>query len=133
MSGHHPEQHSISPDMHDAPDAWHDHTKDPMPQQMHAEVANAKLIIGVGVGLFLAVVATIGIIYWYYIGYTTRLLEQNELIGLEQAQLEHKIAVATEFQGYHWAKQGDEFVKDTVQVPMDIAMRKVVTEYTAKK
>lgn len=121
--------------MHDAPDAWHDHTKDPMPQQTHGEVANARLIIGVGVGLFFSVVVTIVIIYWYYIGYTTRLLNENEGpgYGLEESQLLHKSNVATEFEGYHWAKQGDEFVKDTVQVPLDVAMRKVVTQYSTKK
>ncbi len=133
MSGHHPEQHSLSPDQHDPPDQWHDHSKDPMPQQTHGEVANAGLIIGVGVGLFIAVAVTVVIIYWFYIGYTTRLLNESELIGLKQDQLLHKQATAAEFEGYQWAKQAGVPVKDTVQVPLDIAVRKVVTEYSTKK
>lgn len=133
MSGHHPEQHTVSPDLHDPPDAWHDHSHDPMPQHAHGEVANANLIIGVGVGLFFAVVFTVIIIYWFYVGYTTRLLNENEMYGLEQDQLLRKQATATEMQGYQWAKQGGEPVKDTVQVPLDVAVRKVITEYATKK
>ncbi|MGE3106933.1 MAG: hypothetical protein AB7O77_01120 [Phycisphaerales bacterium] len=135
MTGHHPEQHAISPDMHDPPDAWHDHAHDQMPQHAHAEVANARMIIGVGVGLFFAVVVTVVIIYWFYIGYTTRLLSDAEGpgMGLEQDQRDHKNQVATEFQGFNWARQGDEYVKDTVQIPLELATKKVVAEYTAKR
>ncbi len=145
MSGHHPEQNAVSPDMHDAPDAWHDHSSDEMPQNAHGEVANAKVIIGVGLGAFFMVVLTIAIIYWYYTGYTVNLLNEQEKQGLEGPQLQRKSDIATELQGYNWAREGDTFVwikdpganattgKNVVQIPLEAAKKKVIAEYTQKK
>jgi len=119
--------------MHDAPDAWHTHTADERPQPAHTEIANAPLILGVGIGSFLMVVATVAIIYWYYVGYTVDLLNEQELIGLEKEQLGRHAAIRTELEGYTWAKEADLAVPNTIQIPLEAATRKVINAYSQQK
>lgn len=65
--------------MHDAIDAWHDHTRDEKPQIAHSEVGNAKAIMGVGVALFLVIVAAVVAVYAYYTWYITERLDKAEI------------------------------------------------------
>lgn len=74
--GHH--VHETSP-MHDAVDAWHDHSHDERPQEAHTDVQNTRLIMGVGVALFLVVVAAVVVVYGFYTHYTT-----DRLAALEE-------------------------------------------------
>lgn len=68
-----------APPMHDAPDAWHDHSHDPdKPQQGHAEVANAGRIIATGMALFMVIVVAVVVVYGFYTDYTTKQLAERE-------------------------------------------------------
>ncbi len=74
---HHP-AHETAP-MHDAIDAWHDHSHDEKPQNAHSEVGNAAMITGVGVALFLVIVAAVVAVYAYYTWYITERLDRAEI------------------------------------------------------
>lgn len=75
LPGHH--VHETAP-MHDAVDAWHDHSHDERPQEAHAEVQNTPMIMGVGVALFFVVVASVVVVYGFYTHYTTTRLSALE-------------------------------------------------------
>jgi len=75
---HHTHIHETAP-LHDAPDDWHDHARDEKPQHAHAEVGNAPLITGVGVGLFLVIVFACVAVYAYYTWYITARLSYTEV------------------------------------------------------
>lgn len=133
-SDHHPKH--VTPDEHDPPDAWHSHTPDEKPQHAHGEVANAGLIIAVGAMMFVGLIVTVCIVYGYYVWYTTKLLERQEGpgTGQEAAYLEYRNNSKDKFSQYSWVPEEAPIVpKDTVQVPLDVAARKVVTKYAAPK
>lgn len=77
-SKHH-EHTAEAPVLHDAPDAWHDHSHDEQPQQAHAEVGNAKAITAIGVGLFMVIVFAVVAVYAYYTWFLARQLHENEV------------------------------------------------------
>lgn len=127
----------VTPDEHDAPDAWHQHSAQEKPQHSHGEVANARLIIGVGALMSALLVATVVIVYGYYTWYTTKLLDKQELAnpgnGLELEAREYKGRTLDDFQGYHWVAEDAPVVPaDTVQIPIDIAKKKVAAQYAAR-
>lgn len=120
----------VTPDEHDPPDAWHQHSAQEKPQHAHGEVANAGLIMGVGLFMFLGLVVTVVIVYGYYVWYTTDLLNRQEKHGLEAAALEYRNGALNRFDDYAWVREDPPIVpKDTVQVPFDLAARKVATKY----
>jgi hypothetical protein len=75
---HHQHVHETAP-LHDPVDEWHDHSKDEKPQQAHAEVGNAKLITGIGLALFLVIVASVIAVYAYYVWFITARLSKAEI------------------------------------------------------
>ena len=120
----------VTPDEHDLPDEWHQHPAGVRPQQAHGEVANARLIMGVGVLMFAGLLVTIGVIYGYYIWYTTGLLDKQEATGLESTYVEYRSKAAQRLDGYSWLAEDPPIVpKDTVQGPLNAAARKVATKY----
>lgn len=128
----------VTPDEHDAPDQWHQHTPAEKPQKAHGEVANAPLILGVGLLMFVGLIVTVAIVYAYYTFYTTNLLKQQELVaigrGIEQDSLEYKSKTINDFQGYNWVAEEPPVVpKDTVQIPLQIAKKKVASQYASQK
>lgn len=78
--GHgHTNQHGHeTPVMHDAPDAWHDHSHDQAPQHEHAGKVQAGKVMGIGIALFLAVVVSCVVVYGFYGWYVAQVLAQNE-------------------------------------------------------
>lgn len=69
--------HETAP-LHDPVDSWHDHTRDQHPQHAHAEVGNAPLVMGVGLGLFLLIVASVLLVDSFYRGYASNRLSDME-------------------------------------------------------
>jgi hypothetical protein len=128
----------VTPDEHDAPDQWHQHSAAEKVQHAHGEIANAGLIIGVGILMSVCLVVTVLITYGYYVWYTTNLLQKQELAslrqGLEREALEYKSATMEDFKGFRWvAEEAPVVPKDTVQIPIENAMKKVAAEYASKK
>jgi hypothetical protein len=130
MSHDHPKH--VTPDEHDRPDAWHAHAPEEKPQHAHGEVANAGLIMGVGLLMFAGLVVTVVIVYGYYVWYTTKLLNRQEMTGLEQAAVAYRTESQQNFTDYRWVREDPPVVpKDTVQIPLELAARKVATKYAA--
>lgn len=122
----------VTPDEHDLPDAWHQHPPGVRPQQAHAEVANAHLIIGVGVLMFVGLIVTVSVVYGYYIWYTTQLLRKQEGpgTGLEASYIEYRNGALQKLNEYSWVAENPPVVpKDTVQGPLDVAARRVAAKY----
>ncbi len=138
MSAKHEHLKHITPDEHDPPDQWHQHPPAERPQHAHGEIANAGLVMGVGILMFAGLVTTVVITYGYYVWYTTALLEKQEVVsltqGLERESIEHKKAVLEGFNGYRWVAEEPPVVpKDTVQIPLNVAKQKVAAKYAARK
>lgn len=135
---HHKHLKHVTPDEHDPPDQWHAHGPQEKPQHAHGEIANAWLITGVGVLMFFGLIVTVAITYGYYVWYTAGLLEQQEVAalrqGMEREALEYKHECFEDFKGYHWVAEEPPVVpKDTVQIPLDAAMKKVAAQYAARR
>ncbi len=138
MSTHHPhDPHNPhadpaphTPEVHEAPDQWHDHTRDERPQHAHLESINAPKVTGVGLGLFLAVAATIAIVYGFYIWYTVRALDSHEGpgMGLEGPAISTREDLKAKLNtGYAWASH------DAALLPIDQGMDRVVQQYAARR
>jgi hypothetical protein len=135
---HHQHLKHVTPDEHDLPDQWHAHAAEEKPQHAHGEIANAGAIIGVGLLMFAGLVVTVVITYGYYVWYTAGLLDRQEVValreGIERDSLEYKRTMLDNFKGYHWVAEEPPIVpRDTVQVPLEAAMKKVAAQYAAKK
>ena len=78
MSHGHEHHRQETPELHDAPDAWHDHSRDEPPQPVHSEVANSGKIIVTGVLAWLVVVISTVVVYGYYTHFTTAKLAASE-------------------------------------------------------
>jgi hypothetical protein len=65
--------------MHDPIDPWHDHSHDEKPQNAHAEVGNARAIMGIGIALFMVIVVAVISVYAYYTWYITERLNKAEI------------------------------------------------------
>jgi hypothetical protein len=138
MAEHH--QHHLSVDQHDPPDEWHLHTDEDKPQHAHGEVANAHLIMAVGIACFVLVVATIAITYGYYTWYTTRLLDQVQgqdpayrQYGMEGPALSARASAQQDLRGYSWVEPAPPVVPvGTIQIPVEKATARFVKEYTSR-
>ena len=129
MATHQPHHHETAP-LHDAPDEWHDHSHDAeQPQHAHSEVGNAHLVVGVGVGAFLLVVGAIIAVYGYYTMFVTRQLalkerlegNAGERVWTERSRLRDDEPFRT-----MWIDH------DTIQIPLELAVERVVVEYGKK-
>lgn len=124
----HPAPHT--PEVHERPDEWHDHAADERPQHAHLESINAPKVTGVGLGLFLAVAATVAIVYGFYVWYDVRTLDAHEtygngLEGPSRAIRDDLKGRLTE--GYAWANH------DAVLLPLDQGIDRVVQTYAARR
>lgn len=131
MPHHHDTPHE-SPVQHDTPDIWHDHSHDPKPQPAHGEMANSRLIISIGVVLFLAVGVTVAIVYGYYTLYTTKQLD--DAIGInargyvEGDMLKYRNAANAALTSYDWA----DAKAGVVRVPITQGMDRAIAEYQSR-
>jgi hypothetical protein len=119
-----------TPEVHESLDAWHDHSHDERPQHPHLESINAPKVIGIGVGLFLAVAATVALVYGFYVWYNVRALDQREGIGNGfegPSRAERDDLSARLNQGYAWANH------DAALLPLDQGVDRVVKQYATKR
>lgn len=127
-STEHPAPHT--PEVHEAPDAWHDHAADERPQHAHLESINAPKVTGVGLSLFLAVAATVLIVYGFYVWYGVRTFAEHEGPGMglegpaiaQREELKDKLT-----KGYVWANH------NAALLPLDQGIEKVVQQYAGKR
>lgn len=124
----HPAGHT--PDMHDPPDEWHRHTTaEERPQVAHGEIGNPNAIIAAGGIAFVLVVVAALAVYLYYTAYTIEQLDAAERVGLEAEVLRERQEITDRMQrGYVWADPA----KGYVQIPMDIARRRVIDQYSRR-
>lgn len=76
---HRPHHAHETPPLHDPVDPWHDHSHDQKPQPAHAEVGNARAIMGIGLALFMVIVVAVISVYAYYSWYVTQQLSRIEV------------------------------------------------------
>ncbi|HYE01875.1 MAG TPA: hypothetical protein VD963_01435 [Phycisphaerales bacterium] len=119
----HPDAHT--PELHEAPDAWHLHTaSEERPQAAHGEVANPRLVMFVGLVSFLAVVLTCVIVYGYYMWYTVNEVEVAERYPFEADVVRVRTeSLAALERGYVWTDH------EHVQLPLALGKRAVVARY----
>lgn len=128
-----PPEHKIDPHhetvpLHDPPDAWHDHSVDPRPQQAHGRTLDSRAVILVGLGLFATVMIATFIVYQYYVWYTTRMLTERASVEQRMVytdRIENQQAALNQLgsEQYLWRDH------DTVLVPLDTAMDQVISTY----
>ncbi len=130
--GHHVHE---TPPMHDAIDAWHDHSHDERPQHAHGEVQNSRLVLGVGLALTGVIVVSSLVVYGFYVHYNTQRSDERERTTdgspLIETRIEKGKALAMiQTGGSFPMATEDEKVKKTVTLtPIDQAMDKVVRMY----
>lgn len=118
------------PEAHEEPDSWHRHSAaEGTPQHEHAATVN---IIGASIGLiaisaFVALV--IGLTWMYFNFYTNRLeMEVGEIQAVPAIAADYnamRSAAEKHLTSYAWVDPKT----DTVAIPIDEAMRKVVAKY----
>jgi hypothetical protein len=126
----HPHPAPHTPEMHESPDTWHDHAADERPQHAHLESINAPKVTFVGLALFLAVVATVVIVYGFYIWSDVRMLDERESFGngLEGPALAIRDDLKGRLtQGFAWANH------DAAVLPLDQGVEKVVQQYSKQR
>lgn len=131
MAHHHPHQHT--PDAHEVPDAWHQHTADEgVPQEEHGGKANAALIAISLLATVAFLVMTIAVIVLYFTTYTTRLrVERVENTVLSKDQLQYKLDSAEKLREYSWIN-AETAHQDIVTIPLQDAKQKVLQRYATK-
>lgn len=142
---HHPDPHLVphhgheTPPLHDVPDEWHDHSHDEKPQHAHAEVGNAALITGIGVGLFMAIVVSVIAVYGYYTWFITERIRLSEIATSESSPA----IAARKYKSdayIHLAKGGNVVIPasgDTPAsnyrlTPIDESIQKIAEQYTKR-
>lgn len=125
---HHRDPHHETPPMHDPVDPWHDHSHDPRPQRAHGGTLNARAVILIGIGLFLAVMVSTGIVYQYYVWYTTRMLDERASLGVRMSYKE-RMETKSKTVAQIAAEKPEWRDHDTVVVPFSRAVDEVVSRY----
>lgn len=126
--------------MHDPVDHWHDHSKDQMPQQAHAEVGNARAIIGIGVGLFFVIVFAVVAVYAYYVWFISRRLSEQEIASgkaspaIQAVEYKRDALIRLEKGGSFTAPKGRVNAAESYTLrPLDEALERIAREYAAGK
>lgn len=128
--------------MHDPVDAWHDHTKDQKPQAEHGEIRNPMMVMGVGLGLFLAVVASVVAVEAFYKWYAAQALKAGSVAtGPNSPAMEtraERLEVLKKQMGSEPSWVVVPGTKETpakaiVQLPLKAAAERVLAEYSGKK
>lgn len=136
---HHPKAETAP--LHDPTDAWHDHAKDEKPQIEHGEIRNPATVMGVGIGLFFAVVVAVVVVDNFYKWYTAQELARNSIAtsptspAIEARQFKADALSAHASADPTWIvipKTGDVPAKAIAQIPLKVAAERVVAEYAAR-
>lgn len=139
VHSHSPAHHT--PPMHEPTDAWHDHAHDERPQTAHGEVSRPGLIIGIGVGLFLAVAAAVVVVQSFYKWYTGQQLSRTQVAsGPNAPAIEARAFKASAIAGQQAAEpswmvipaQGETPAKAIAVLPVETASTLVMREYAAR-
>ena len=112
-------------DVHIDPHAVEEHHGE-VPQAPHAELVNAPMVIGVGVGLFLLIVVTTLIIFQYYQWYSINLLEaRGQATYNESPMRERRERLQGQLDDTGWV----DAEAGIIHIPVDLAGSKVVDAY----
>jgi hypothetical protein len=130
--GHH--VHETRP-LHDPVDTWHDHSHDERPQHAHGEVQNSNIVLAVGLALTAVIVASVIVVYGFYVHYNTQRADDRERTTAGAPLLETRgekvkdLSMVANGGSFQMATE-DEKVKKTVTIaPVGQAMDKVVQTY----
>ncbi len=140
MSKHDPH---YAPEPPEHPDQWHRHTPDEgVPQDEHAPQANPLILAGIGVVLTVSFVALLIVVVLYYFQYTTKIRREkmettSPAAGPDGSYAYRDGSLKMLNQGsYAWVDlthgglPGEvPLEKEAVQIPLDLAIDKVLTRY----
>jgi hypothetical protein len=131
--------HETAP-MHDRPDTWHDHSHDESPQHAHGEVQNSRLVMGVGLALTAVIVASVLVVYGFYVHYNTHRSDQRERTDTAESSgspiLQMRVFKAkqlAELEGgstFEMPTEAENVKKTVVMGPIKAAMDTVAERYT---
>lgn len=137
---HHPKVETAP--MHDPTDAWHDHTSDERPQVEHGEIRNPAMVMGVGVGLFLAVVVSVVVVDNFYKWYVSQALAAASVASAPNSPAIEARALKTDTLKLQTSPDPswivlppvDDKSKPTAvaRIPLKAAAEKVASEYAAR-
>jgi hypothetical protein len=121
----HQTQHT--PEHHEAVEAWHHHSADEgQPQEEHAGKVNTRALGVVFFSIVLFFIATATASILYFVRYTTELRQKKIETHAWATQFSEDYQRQVEgLQQYAWA----DAAAGTVQVPLDIARRRVIEKY----
>lgn len=140
--GSHAPTGAVSPDQHDAPDAWHTHTtSEPLPQHAHAENIDTRTVAIFGIGGFLlivgAVLATVVYFNWYKNQLITQRVEFNDPglapatgtrpEGLQDDALARRAKILEQQVTPNYAVTKPD--TGAVRIPLPMAMKKIEERY----
>lgn len=131
---------TITPDLHDPADAWHDHSHDEKPQVAHGEVGNPTLVMSVGVGLFLVVVLAVVVVDTFYRGYASKKLRELEVTTPNAPALltrgeRSSMFLSQQSKEPGWVvipAAGEVPAKAVVQLPLEQAQGIVIQQYLSQ-
>lgn len=123
-------QPHFTPELHEEPDQWHRHTPDEgEPQAEHAAHENTLILAGVFVAIVVFIASTITASVLYFNRHVTGLRrEQIESTLLAGDALAYRDTSEAAQRTYTWA----DAEKGVVQLPLDVATRRVVEEYAGR-
>lgn len=76
--------HAHTPTAHDPVDAWHDHSHDAKPQDVHTDQANVRQVVTIGLILALAVAGASASVWGFYRWYVAKELKLEEMVSPNQ-------------------------------------------------
>jgi len=112
--------------MTDQPDAFHDHSNDPAPQEPHTATASPKAMGITLILMILGVLAVIFILIAYFDNFMSNYRAHiNETTALSAPTWEAKQASLATLNSYGWVND------TTAHQPLDNAIDQVITEYAS--
>lgn len=120
-----------TPEHHEEPDAWHRHTSDEgAPQAEHAANVNTLILGGVFAAIIVFIVAAITASIVYFNRHVTDLRRaQVESTVLSAEALTYRDRSEAAQHAYTWA----DAAKGVVQIPTDVAAKRVMERYAGKR
>ncbi|MFG0326037.1 MAG: hypothetical protein ACF8SC_02045 [Phycisphaerales bacterium JB037] len=116
---------------HEEPDAWHRHTlEEGIPQPEHAAHVSPKGLWGAFFGMAIFLVVTIAALIVYFDHHMTNLRQERveTTVQAERFGLKYKEESRTGLDAYRWINRD----AGTVQIPIEVAMDRVVERYAAE-
>lgn len=137
---HHPRVET--PPLHDPADAWHDHAQDEKPQHEHGEIRNPATVMGVGIGLFLAVAVATLVVDAFYKWYASQALAAASVTTSANSTPMQARALKSDILKSHRSSEPswivipplEEGAKPTAvaRIPLSVAAERVASEYAAR-